>query len=251
MIPPALQQDSRFTDALLRMGRKAGSIQIDGHDVQYIDNGPIRYFARPERRIAPQLLRRRCFTVVNTQTISGMHGSGFYRLMTGQSIAALNLTQTFRPYQKWRNSLNRAQAMHTFTTHRPFQRSDEWVLEKDLRQQKDKKYRAMSHDVIRHWPRRDTILSMAWDGKQPIAAMLTLLHGKAATYQVGWSGAVGRARNAHHLLLAQLTARLQSMGVHSLELGGIDTHHAAGLARFKIGTGADIIPLGGTWGAFR
>jgi hypothetical protein len=40
---------------------------------------------------------------------------------------------------------------------------------------------------------------------------------------------------------------LASKGVQSLELGQVDTVKAAGLARFKLGVGADLRPLGGTY----
>ena len=44
------------------------------------------------------------------------------------------------------------------------------------------------------------------------------------------------------------TARqVAGKGVTKLELGQVDTEKAAGLARFKLGTGATLRPLGGSW----
>jgi hypothetical protein len=40
---------------------------------------------------------------------------------------------------------------------------------------------------------------------------------------------------------------LASKGVATLELGQVDTEKAAGLARFKLGAGATLRPLGGSW----
>jgi lipid II:glycine glycyltransferase (peptidoglycan interpeptide bridge formation enzyme) len=38
------------------------------------------------------------------------------------------------------------------------------------------------------------------------------------------------------------------MGIGALDLGGIDTSAAPGIARFKLGLGGTVIVLPGTWG---
>jgi lipid II:glycine glycyltransferase (peptidoglycan interpeptide bridge formation enzyme) len=40
---------------------------------------------------------------------------------------------------------------------------------------------------------------------------------------------------------------LQSRGVRRLDLGGVNTVRSAGLARFKIGTGGQVLQLAGTY----
>lgn len=74
---------------------------------------------------------------------------------------------------------------------------------------------------------------------EDVAGVLFLLHGKSATYQIGWSSDQGRQVNAHHLLLWQARERLRTSGIKDLDLGGInDEASAVGIKKFKLGTGA-------------
>jgi lipid II:glycine glycyltransferase (peptidoglycan interpeptide bridge formation enzyme) len=77
--------------------------------------------------------------------------------------------------------------------------------------------------------------------------MLFLRHGTTATYHIGWTSRDGRAASAHNLILWDACARLAARGVRQLDLGIIDTETAPGLARFKLGTGAQPVRTGGTW----
>jgi lipid II:glycine glycyltransferase (peptidoglycan interpeptide bridge formation enzyme) len=49
------------------------------------------------------------------------------------------------------------------------------------------------------------------------------------------------------LLMWQAMLRLKAAGVRWLDLGGIATDHGVGLARFKLGTGATVSRLCGTY----
>jgi hypothetical protein len=40
---------------------------------------------------------------------------------------------------------------------------------------------------------------------------------------------------------------LENLGTQVLDLGSVDTVSAPGLARFKLGAGAQVKSLGGTW----
>ena len=84
-------------------------------------------------------------------------------------------------------------------------------------------------------------------GTTPVVAMLFLCHGPVATYHIGWSGPKGRAMGAHNLILASAMEWLADRGHLWLDLGVLDTQANPGLARFKIGAGARVRPMGGTW----
>jgi lipid II:glycine glycyltransferase (peptidoglycan interpeptide bridge formation enzyme) len=81
----------------------------------------------------------------------------------------------------------------------------------------------------------------------PIAAMLFFRHGRTATYQVGWSDAAGRAASAGPVLMWHAMLALQATGAEMIDLGLADPRTAPGLARFKLGTGAGLRALGGSW----
>jgi lipid II:glycine glycyltransferase (peptidoglycan interpeptide bridge formation enzyme) len=90
-------------------------------------------------------------------------------------------------------------------------------------------------------------LFVASASEAPLAAMLFLRHGPIATYHIGWSGDSGRRCHAHALLLTHAADWLAQRGHALLDLGTVDTEAGAGLARFKIGAGAQVRALGGSW----
>ncbi len=83
---------------------------------------------------------------------------------------------------------------------------------------------------------------------EAVAGVLFLLHGQSATYQIGWSSDEGRQVNAHHILLWQAREELRKRGIEDLDLGGFnDEDSAAGLKKFKMGTGATPYKLVGQY----
>jgi lipid II:glycine glycyltransferase (peptidoglycan interpeptide bridge formation enzyme) len=77
--------------------------------------------------------------------------------------------------------------------------------------------------------------------------MLFLIHGQTATYHIGWQDEAGRDAGAHPLLLWRAMGMLAERGVRWLDLGGVDTGPGAGIARFKLGTGGQVLTLPGTF----
>ena len=97
-------------------------------------------------------------------------------------------------------------------------------------------------------PGTDSLLILKAEAQRElVAGMLFLRHGRSATYHIGWSNAQGKRGGAHNLLMWQAMLRLKAAGVRWLDLGGIATDHGVGLARFKLGTGATVSRLCGTY----
>ena len=71
--------------------------------------------------------------------------------------------------------------------------------------------------------------------------------GTTATYHISWSSEEGRERNAMNLLLWQAIRELKKKGVRTFDLGGVDTDHTPGVARFKLITGGEVLSQSGTW----
>ncbi len=152
---------------------------------------------------------------------------------------------------KWRNRLRAAERQNLRITRQNLPlRPDNWILQRDREQQKARGYKPWRDAVTLAYAktnRGNAKLFTAFDGKAEVAAMLFLRHGDSATYHIGHATDQGRAKNAHNLLLGQAMAWLASKGVSHLELGQVDTDTSPGLARFKLGAGAKLRPLGGTW----
>lgn len=177
-------------------------------------------------------------------------------LMSPGSLATLDLSpplETLRAglHQKWRNRLKQAEAQGLRVTRQNLPAADNhWLLQAEAAQQQTRGYR--------HWPAALTCafarenrgaakLFTAVQGTTVVAGLLVLKHGASATYHIGHTTDTGRRLSAQTLLLWEAICWLKGKGIRQFELGLVDTEEGAGLARFKLGTGAQVRMLGGTW----
>jgi hypothetical protein len=149
----------------------------------------------------------------------------------------------------WRNALAQAEADAPKITDDRRQREIENFIAGYLKDRRTQKYSGPAGILVRRIAetfRKDTVLLQALDHGDVIAATLFLRHGASATYYLSWTTSLGRERNAANLLLWQGLIRLRDAGVKWLDLGGMDAR-APGIARFKLGLGADAVTYSGTW----
>lgn len=178
---------------------------------------------------------------------------GAVAVMTPSHVAELDLTGDMRAqmHQKWRNRLAFAEKQNLRVTRQNLtDKSDRWLLDQDHKQQQTRGYTTWPEALTLAYAQAnkgDAKLFTAFIGKEQIAALLILRHGTGATYHISHSSDAGRERSAHNLLLWEAMQWLAAKGVATLDLGLVDTEKSAGLARFKLGTGAKLRPLGGTW----
>ncbi|ABF63655.1 hypothetical protein TM1040_0922 [Ruegeria sp. TM1040] len=181
---------------------------------------------------------------------------GALPLMTPASVGLLDIladrtAQRDRLAQKWRNRLSHAEAQALRVTRQNMPIApDHWILRADAAQQQKRRYRS--------WPAALTLayaqanrgsakLFEAHEGRETVAGILVLTHGEGATYHIAHSTERGRRLSAHNLLMWNAMDWLAAKGIRRLDLGVINTEDASGLARFKLGTGARLSQLGGTW----
>ncbi|MCR8825517.1 GNAT family N-acetyltransferase [Pseudosulfitobacter koreensis] len=152
---------------------------------------------------------------------------------------------------KWRNRLKHGEKSGLRVVYRALPASaDHWLLRADARQQRTRGYRTWPVPLTRAFAATAPCAAMLFEaflGKAPVAAILILRHGDTATYHVGHTTDTGRAASAHTLLMWTAMRWCAEQGHRWLDLGLLDTVSNPGLARFKLGTGADVMPLGGTW----
>lgn len=194
------------------------------------------------------------------ETPNQAHGlKSWRRVMTGYATVVVDLESEADEMRatlegKWRNRLVSAEAsglsVHRIGTNPGQYR---WLLDQEEAQRQTKGLSGLPLSFYepyiqsRQQPSQ-CVLSLRADlGRDRVAAMMFLIHGQAATYQVGWSNEAGRDLNAHNLLLWQAMLELRQRGVKRLDLGGVNTTRSAGLARFKIGTGGQVLQLAGTY----
>ncbi|MEP2715760.1 GNAT family N-acetyltransferase [Pseudophaeobacter sp.] len=181
---------------------------------------------------------------------------GALPLICPASTAVLDLTKS-RPqrlaglHQKWRNRLNRAREnqLRVSRQNMPLD-ANHWLFSADLAQQQQRGYRSWPIGLTLAYAKANpgqAKLFQAFEGKEPLAAILILRHGNTATYHISHSTQRGKQLSAHNLLIWEASNWLVSKGCLQLDLGLINTEEAPGLARFKLGTGARLVKLGGTW----
>ena len=151
--------------------------------------------------------------------------------------------------RKWRNKLHQAERngltveVDTAAVH------FDWLMELYLQDKMARNYRGPSPAFLRvlhNLSAESTppVLLRAVHQGRPVAGVLLVRHGAAATYQVGWNGEEGRGLRAHHLLLWQSALWLKARGHTGFDLGGIN-ETTPGIARFKIGMGGQPFRLVG------
>ena len=184
---------------------------------------------------------------------------GMSRVMTGYATVLLDLTNPLSALQaqlegKWRNRLNKVLSNAKLRVHvQPSLKRCQWLLGQELAQREAKKFHGLPTDFVQAYiasaadPRQAFVVAYAELGKNTVGGMLFLIHGRVASYHMGWADDEGRQLNAHNALLWQAMAYLQGQGIEVLDLGGVNTHDLPGISRFKLGTGGRAITLAGTY----
>lgn len=191
--------------------------------------------------------------------------AGMHRVMTGYSTVHVDLEQDEARLRaaldaKWRNRLVRAQAQSELKIFVNANRARcEWLLEREREQRQRRRFFGLPTGFVAKWmdlggkPERGGKLRPAFAlgradlNGETVAAMLFLVHGRTATYHIGWADETGREANAHNRILWESLAYLRDLGVARLDLGGVNTHSLPGISRFKLGTGGEVVRLAGTW----
>lgn len=184
---------------------------------------------------------------------------GRSRVMTGYSTVLLDLQKPLPELKaglegKWRNRLTKVLSHETLRFHiQPSLKRCDWLLGKEVDQREARKFHGLPVEFVRAYIQstadhpRAFAVAYAELGKDTIAAMLFLIHGRVASYHMGWADAQGRQLNVHNALLWKAMAYFRSMEIKLLDLGGVNTHDLPGISRFKLGTGGQVLTLAGTY----
>lgn len=185
--------------------------------------------------------------------------SGLARVMTGYSTVLLDLSKPLSTLRteldgKWRNRLVKVLGHEKIRFHvLPSRKRCDWLLGKEIDQREAKKFHGLPVEFVKHYidassdPAQAFAVAYAELGKNTIAAMLFLVHGRVASYHMGWADTEGRQLNAHNALLWQAMTYFQDLQIEVLDLGGVNTHDLPGISRFKLGTGGAVLTLAGTY----
>ncbi len=185
-----------------------------------------------------------------------LRAAGLRRMLTGYSSVWIDLSQPTtelraRLHGKWRNALSAAEAdgmpVHISEQAHHFS----WLIDNYDTLRRQRRFTAPNGKLLRTLADNvgtgNRIVLRALDADDPIAGILLIRHGAAATYVAGWTSESGRRRRAHNLLLWHGIGELQRLGVDWLDLGGVNSRDAPGVARFKLGMGGELYTLAGLY----
>ena len=189
---------------------------------------------------------------------------GLRRVMTGDATVLIDLTRDEAALRSdleasWRNKLSKAERSELQVQKAGLKPAQyRWLLEAEAKQRQKRGYRAMPLEMTERWQDAKAegaggdkgagIAVFRADLKRDAAAgMLFLIHGKRATYHVGWTSEEGRTNAAHNLILWTAMKDLKARGVKVLDLGGVNTQSGAGIARFKLEAGGKVLSRAGAF----
>ncbi len=112
----------------------------------------------------------------------------------------------------------------------------------------DKGYNGPSANLLKEFartfiPGNRFIIGEALSDGKVVGAILILIHGKSATYQVGWNTKEGRRLQAHNFLLWHAILHLKEKGITDFDLGGLNDEDAKNIKKFKEGMGGETVTL--------
>jgi hypothetical protein len=193
---------------------------------------------------------------------AGLQGQS--RVMTGDATVLVDLSRDDAAMRaglesKWRNALVKAEKSALKVQRvglKPGQY--QWLIDAEAKQRQKRGYRALPLALTEAWQASkaeaaggDRGAGLAvWRadiGRDAVAGMLFLVHGRRATYHIGWTNEAGRDNAAHNLILWTAMLEVKARGVDVLDLGGVNTQSGAGIARFKFGTGGAVLQRAGAY----
>jgi hypothetical protein len=269
-----LQQHQNYAAMLAILGRACESITLPSGSVALIQSRSFAAFgtlrmvtagpnhpttASPHERLKDiERLRDARVQIINPVSPDDhvMQAAGYRMIMTPAHDAVLDIALPAHErhaamHGKWRNRLRSAQPARLNISIRPYvSETDLWLLSTEAKQRRSLRYRGWPTTLTRSFAKSNpaaTWIAVASSKNKPVAAMLFLGHEPSITYHLSWANTQGRALNAQNLLLDEAASYFAKLGHSQMNLGLIETEQASGLARFKLGTGAKVRKLGGTW----
>ncbi|WP_022704880.1 hypothetical protein [Pseudorhodobacter ferrugineus] len=257
-----LRQDWNFGLAMQQMGANVGRAAIfDGtrlvaiaqvmqrRGVRVLGQGPVWLEPLDEGQKRHIVRRLACHTGATIVTpTKQMAGWGLVPLITPKSYAHWSINHPADILRKglqgkWRNRLLKAEA--AVTPHLLGKRGVAELVTREAATRTARGYANLPGDLAKIWGAGSLCLGWHMGGALQ-AGMVFLIHGQTATYFLGWASDAARQAFAHGPMLWQAALTLQNSGVRLIDLGDVNSGTGANLARFKLGTGADVVAQGPT-----
>ena len=246
-----LQQSPQFARALQAFG---ADVSFTGPVILQRNIGRLGSIAFASRA-TPESVAGTAVHILNGETPCprAYREAGFRQIITPAHIAEWNLCQPdprTALHPKWRNQLVKGEAQHVRIFEKVWDGSPHVLFEQAERLALQRGFKGYPFKLLSAYAKQNVdgaVLFEAHHRNSLVGACLILRHGATASYQTAWASATGKAIQAPRLLLWNAARHMAGRGHSKLDLGCVETDRSAGLARFKLGTGAQIRQLGGTW----
>lgn len=271
---PMARQKARW--GLIQIdGHDAGLVQLFEAGILWnaihaviVDRGPLwfdgfgnavhvkLFFDELNKQFPPRLGRRRRFLPETEDGATArklIEQTGLERMEStkGYETIWVDLAQneeTLRANLKsnWRNKLNKAEKAGITIDWDNMGREALWATAIYAADKESRHYGGPKPELLRSYatilaPKKTMLVGRAMEGTNPIAFVILVMHGRSATYLVGWSSPEGRDVAAHHLLLWEGMLTLKRKGIQEFDLGGTNDEGAAGVKTFKEGLGGKLV----------
>ncbi|MDX1736645.1 MAG: GNAT family N-acetyltransferase [Alphaproteobacteria bacterium] len=178
-------------------------------------------------------------------------GANLSRIQTGYESIWIDLSLSIDSLRKnldgkWRNQLSKSEKSD-LAFKLDAQEAADWLLEHQSEFQRQKRYQSIDTNIYLGLPEHKKSLYAVYNGETIIGAALFALHGKCATYAVGYVSPEGRNLNANNYLMWQSLISLKMRGIDALDIGGIGSYATPEITRFKSRMGGAPFTLVGTY----
>jgi hypothetical protein len=260
-------QDTKFGHITDDSGKTLGLVNMQFINLMgviqriFIDRGPLwissevaqkyehEFWTHMNQNYPKRIGRKRRFIPETECPSHELEDIGLIKKADGYETIWLDLAPDIKDLRanfnkKWRNMLTRAEDENLVIEYDEQGLYLDDLLKEYMKDRLKKSYAGASPKFIRTLHQCKTphehgriYLARSAKGHAPVAMIYIFLHGTAATYQIGWSGKVGRDLRANYALIWHAIQDLKASGIRWFDLGGINESSAKGVTRFKRGLG--------------
>lgn len=246
-----LQQSPQFARALSAFGT---TVTASGPVVLYRNFGPFGTVAFASRA-TPENVAKTSVRILNGETPCphAYRAANFRQIFTPAHIAEWDLQDhNLRGALdgKWRNRLVKGESHGLTLREHAWDGRSHLLFDYAADLSRKRGFLNYPRNLLAAYAQEnphEALIFEAYQNGLMVAACLILRHGATATYQTAWASSIGLALQAPRVVLWAAAKRMAALGHKTLDLGVVETQRSAGLARFKLGTGAKVRQLGGTW----
>jgi hypothetical protein len=259
-------QDAGYAACLEKaaLGRTLHTLSLDRGPVWndgFGDQSHFEEFLKAFRAEFPRRVGRRVRIIPeitdNDDLGTVLHSHKFTKKSQDYQTITLDLTLDSKDIRaqfrkNWRGSLNKAEREELSMDWDDEGQYAHWLTKFYSFDRRTRGYGGPSEELLKMLtkhcvPKKEMLIGRVMQNGLAVAAIMLLLHGRAATYQIGWNTQKGRETGAHNFALWHAILELQKRETVTFDLGGVNDTEGEHVKAFKTGMGGTLITLPGVY----